>query len=301
MRIWTGLNQDSQNFQGGTLTIGKFDGLHLGHQKLLQTLTGGPRLVMSFDPLPIQVLRPDQGYKRLLPKEDLGEQLPRFAVDALLVLPFTKELAGKSAADFAEQVIWQPFRPRHLVVGYDFAMGKDRQGDLAWLRGWCSVKGLEFTVAEPFQLEGQTVSSGRVRELIQKGDVAAAARLLGRPFYVRGEVIAGAGRGRSIGVPTLNQKPVNETLPDLGVYASRTRWRGQTLDSVTNVGRVPTFTDQTKVHVETHVFGRDVSAYGDTVDVDLVQRLRPEKKFSSAEDLKNQIAQDILEAKRILG
>lgn len=303
MRIWTGLNQDTQNFQGGTLTIGKFDGLHLGHQRLLAALNQGPepRVVMSFDPLPIQVLRPDQGYKRLMPKGDLGEQLPCYGADLLLILNFTTDMAAKSAAQFAEDVIVQPFAPKKLVVGYDFAMGKDRQGGLEWLRAWCRERKIELYVSEPFQLEGQTVSSGRVRGLIQNGDVAGAARLLGRPFYLRGQVIQGAGRGRTIGVPTLNQTVENETLPALGVYASRTRILGQVFNSVTNVGRVPTFTDQTQVQVETHVPDQTLSAYGERLDVDLIQRLRPEKKFADVEDLKKQIALDILEAKRILG
>lgn len=302
MRIWQGLAQESQNFQGATLTIGKFDGLHLGHQRLLESVVRGPspRVVMTFDPLPIQVLRPGHGYIRLLPIEDLGEQLPKFGIDLLLVLNFNQEMASKTAAEFAEDIIWKPFRPRKLVVGYDFAMGKDRQGNLDWIRSWCGKQGVELEVSEAFQLDGQTVSSGRVRELIQQGDVTQAAELLGRPFYIRGEVVQGAGRGRTIGVPTLNQKVMNETLPALGVYASRTRWRGKTLKSVTNVGRVPTFTDQTKVHIETHVLDETVSAYGDCIDVDLVRRLRPEKKFSSVEDLKKQIALDILEARRCL-
>jgi riboflavin kinase/FMN adenylyltransferase len=255
---------------------------------------------MTFDPLPIQVLRPGQGYIRLLPKEDLSEQLPRLGIDLLAVLPFSSSMALQTAEEFAEQWIMKPFNPRKLVVGYDFAMGKDRQGNLAWLEQWCKARKIEFSVSPVFEIGGRPVSSGRVRELIQQGEVAQAGQLLGRAFYIRGEVVQGAGRGRSIGVPTLNQKVQNETLPALGVYASRTRLHDQILNSVTNVGRVPTFTDQAQIHIETHVMDHSLSAYGERIDVDLVQRLRPEKKFSSAEDLKKQIALDILEARRVL-
>ncbi len=305
MRIWTGSSGDSQKFQGGVVTVGKFDGLHLGHQKLLEVVRQGPKpwVVLTFDPLPIQVLQPEKHYARLMPKEDLGEQLPKTGVELLYVMKFDQSLAGKSAAEFADGVIWQPFQPKAIVVGYDFAFGKNREGNLAWLERWCGgeQRKIQLHVVKPFELDGQAVSSGRVRAMIEAGAVDQAARLLGRPFYVRGLVIRGAGRGGSIGVPTLNQQVANETLPALGVYATRTRWRGQSMNSVTNVGRVPTFTDQREIHVETHVLNQTVHAYGETVDVDLIQRLRPEKKFTSAEDLKIQIKQDILDATRILG
>ncbi len=303
MRIWTGSSGDSQKFQGGVVTIGKFDGLHLGHQKLLEVVRQGPKpwVVLTFDPLPIQVLQPDKHYARLMPKEDLGEQLPKTGVELLYVMKFDQTLAAKSAAEFAEGVIRAPFRPKVIVVGYDFAFGKNREGDLAWLRRWGDTHGIALNVVKPFEFDGETVSSGRVRKLIEAGAVDQASRLLGRPFYVRGRVIRGAGRGASIGVPTLNQQVANETLPGLGVYASRTRWRGQVMISVTNVGRVPTFSDGKEIHVETHVLNQSLSAYGETVDVDLIAHLRSEKKFGSVEDLKNQIKQDILDATRILG
>jgi len=303
MRIWRGSDEDSQNFQGGTVTVGKFDGLHLGHQKLLEEVRKGskPWVVMTFDPLPLQFLQPDKGYHRLMPKEDLEHQLPAFGIDVLRILPFVRQLAEKTPEQFAEDYFWRDFKPKKIVVGHDFAMGKDRKGHVQWLKRWSDERDVQLLVVPPFELDGKVVSSGRVRELINQGAVDEAAKLLGRPFYVRGQVVQGAGRGRGIGVPTLNQKVVNETLPAIGVYASRTRWKNQVMNSVTNVGRVPTFTDQRNIQVETHVLNRDINAYGDTVDVDLIHRLRPEKKFASVEDLKKQIQQDILEASSILG
>ncbi len=301
MRVWNDLNGDPGPFRGGTVTIGKFDGLHLGHQELLQRLQKGPQpgIVLTFDPHPLQVLQPELGLKKIFPKADLSEQLPCYGVDLLAILPFTRELAALPAAEFAERYIAR-LEPRQLIVGYDFAFGRKREGNLEWLKNWCGQRKIGFTVVAPIEAGGSPVSSRRVRELIQKGDVHLVRPLLHRFFYLRGEVVRGAGRGRSIGVPTLNQRVENETLPASGVYASRTKIGHLLFPSVTNVGVVPTFTNDREVQVETHLIGASRDAYGERVDVELIKRLRPEMKFPSAADLKKRIEKDILEAEREL-
>lgn len=298
MRVFNDLNGDTRDFHGGVVTIGKFDGLHLGHQELLKQVSRGPKpaVVLTFDPHPIQVLQPEKGLTKIFPKEDLAEQLPCYGIEGLGVIAFSLEVAAQSAATFAENTLWKPFQPKRLVVGYDFAFGHKREGNIDWLKKWCADRKIAITIVAPLENGGAPVSSRRVRELIVNGDVKSARELLGRPFYLRGVVVKGAGRGKSIGFPTLNLQVSNETLPGLGVYATRTKIGDRVYGSVTNVGRVPTFTDQSRVHVETHLLNQSLEAYGAKIDVEFLRRLRPEKKFASAADLKKQIEQDILEA-----
>ena len=303
MQVWRQIDPvGAKNFQGGVIVIGNFDGLHLGHQALLAAANRhpGPRTVITFDPHPVQVLRPDQGLRRLLPREDLEEHLPGYSIDLLLILPFTKAFAQLSPDDFLTTYL-NPFTPRWVVAGYDFAFGRDRQGSLQRMREWALGLGAEVETLPALEKGGAIVSSRRVRELVTQGLVAEAASLLGRPFYVRGRVIKGAGRGVGLGFPTLNQEPVNEILPAFGVYATRTRWRGKSWPSITNIGTNPTFESGQAVKVETHVLDGDPNLADESLDVDFVQFIRPERKFQSSVDLANQIRSDILKAKSILG
>jgi riboflavin kinase/FMN adenylyltransferase len=288
---------------GGVLTIGNYDGLHLGHQSLLKTMQAlpGPRTVITFEPHPLQVLQPQRHLKRVFPREDLSEHLPDFDVDWLIVLPFDRAFAAVPAREFLERYVGEPFRPRHIVAGYDFAFGNGREGTLDMLKSWAAARAVEVHVVPPLRIGGEIVSSRRIRDLVMKGDVHGAALLLGRPYYVRGEVIAGAGRGAQIGVPTLNQKPINETLPAIGVYVSRTHADGRIYGSVTNVGTNPTFENGHDVKIETHVLDITADWRGKVIDVELIERLRDEKKFAGVEELKKQIGSDITKARAILG
>jgi len=301
MQVWTGLV--AQNFHNSVVMIGNFDGLHLGHQTLLKQAGEypSPRIVITFDPHPMQVLRPERRLRRLFPVSDLEEQLPRFGIDLLLVLPFTHEFSTIPAGEFLNRYLGQAFSPKHVVAGYDFAFGNGREGNLELLRGWTASRQITLDVLPPLRMGGEIISSRRIRDAITKGDVHGASLLLGRPFYLRGEVISGAGRGKQIGVPTLNQRVANETLPPIGVYATRTTCEGQTFASVTNVGVNPTFESGSQIKVETHLLNQDIDWRGKRIDVHLLERLRDEKKFSSIEDLKKQIQSDILKAKGILG
>ena len=303
MQVWTSLENKEQNFHHGVVTIGNFDGIHLGHQTLLnQALTvRGPRLVITFDPHPMQVLRPERELKLLFPREDLIEQLPLYGVDLLLILPFNREFAALPARTFLNTYIAEAFYPENIVAGYDFTFGSGREGTLDMLRDWTKHAGIKLETMPPLRMSGEVVSSRRIRDLILKGDVHSASLLLGRPFYLRGEVIAGAGRGVSIGYPTLNQRVVNETVPPSGVYVSRTMAAGVIYPSLTNIGTNPTFETGTVVKVETHILDQTVELRGKSIDVQLLERLREEKKFSGIEDLKKQILSDILKAKAILG
>lgn len=301
MEIVSDLELAGHKFHGGTVTIGNFDGLHLGHQELLKQarVVGAPIVVISFDPHPVQVLYPERQLRRLFPREDLYEQLPKYGVNLLWMLPFSKEFAAWPAEKFLEECLWQRLRPKALVVGYDFAFGKSRSGSLEGLKAWGKTKGVEIHVVEPLKFANDIVSSRRLRELICQGRVKEARQLLGRPFYLRGSVISGAGRGAGLGSPTLNQEVVNETYPAHGVYASFTIYGNQKYPSVTNIGVNPTFGGR-EIKVETHVLNATLDLRGMSVDVELIDYIRPEMKFESVEDLKKQIRQDILKVNETL-
>ena len=293
--------QNFHGYDGAVITIGNFDGLHLGHRALLKAAgqPPGPRVVITFAPHPVQVLYPERGLRRLLPREDLREQLPALGIDLLVELPFTREFASLTAPEFLNGYL-SPFKPSALVVGYDFAFGKAREGKQEGLRAWCDARGTKFSVVPPFEVDGAAVSSRRLRDLVERGEVGEARRLLGRPYYLRGLVGSGAGRGAGMGSPTLNQAVTNETLPKNGVYVSRARWRGEHYDAVTNVGLTPTFGASSEVKIETHVLDQDLHWRDQVVDVDLLERLRDERKFDDVAQLRTQIATDIARARQIL-
>jgi riboflavin kinase/FMN adenylyltransferase len=300
---WNGQDALSQKFQGGSVTIGNFDGLHLGHQALFrkarETAGHGPVSVITFDPHPQTILHPEREIRRIFPREDLNEQLPRFGVDLLAILEFTPAMARLTALEFWNRYVSQPLKPKHVIAGHDFAFGKDRTGTIDFLKAWGKNNSAAVHVVEPLKLDGEIVSSRSIRELIAQGRVSEARRRLGRPFYLRSEVGHGAGRGKTIGVPTMNFTSIQQVVPKLGVYATRTLWEGKFLTSVTNVGVNPTFGGD-RLKVETHVLDRHLDARGKTVQVEFIERLRDERKFPGIEDLKKQIKDDILKAQGVL-
>lgn len=303
MQVWKGTEPGGQIIQGGVVTIGNFDGLHRGHQTLLKRALAhtSPRIVLTFDPHPMQIVAPERSLRRLFPREDLEEQLPKYDVDVLRIIQFTREFSRLPAREFLEKHVFEPFHPKALVAGYDFAFGSDREGTLEVLEDWCAEKEIELDVVPPLSESGDTVSSSRLRGLLGEGDVAQVSRLLGRYFYLRGEVVHGDGRGAGIGFATLNMKVENETLPALGVYVTRTIHQGKRYRSVTNVGMNPTFmTGGEIVKVETHLLDENPDWYGQKIDVEFMGRLRGEKKFADVEDLKRQIAKDVRKAREVL-
>jgi riboflavin kinase/FMN adenylyltransferase len=303
MLRWNGWDPLPQKFHGGSVTIGNFDGLHLGHQALFrkarETAGSGPVSVITFDPHPQAILHPGSEIRRIFPREDLVEQLPRFGVDLLAILEFTPEMAKLTADEFWSRYVSGPLKPKHVIAGHDFAFGKDRTGTLDFLKAWGKNNSASVHVVEPLKLDGEIVSSRLIRELILQGQVSEARRRLGRPFYLRGEVGRGAGRGKTIGVPTMNFTSIRQVIPKLGVYATRTLWEGCCLASVTNVGVNPTFGGD-HLKVETHVLNQHLDARGKTVQIEFIERLREERKFPGIEDLKKQIKEDILKAQGVL-
>lgn len=303
MQVFQGI-QDLKSkggaFAASVVTIGNFDGVHLGHRHLLKTVTqeagflGVPSVVYTFHPHPVKVLHPERGPQRLFDLKDQQDQMNEAGIHTLIVENFTREFAQVSAREFLEEFLLKPLAPKTLVVGHDFSFGADREGNLHTLEQYCRTHNIKLIVIPPFQFDGAVVSSSRIRALLKQGDIESAERLLGRRYYLRGPVEKGFQRGRTIGVPTANVHPDVEFLPRLGVYVTLTGWGGKLLPSITNIGINPTFTEGKKkpVKVETHIFDFNAEIYGAEVQVHLLHFLRDEKKFSGLEELKDQIQKD---------
>ena len=298
--------QDAQ-LGAAWLTIGVFDGVHLGHQKILKDLTAGAHaagaaaVVLSFRPHPIEVLRGPVQYFYLSSPEERAEQIAALGVDLLISQAFTQELANTSARNFV-RLLTGHLGLQQLWVGHDFALGHNRQGDIPALIELGKELGFAVHAVEAVRLDGEIVSSSRIRKLLGEGKVEEAARFLGRPYALTGEVVGGAGRGRTIGIPTANLAiSEKRALPASGVYVTWATVGSQRWGSVTNIGTRPTFEDKPAAPVvETHLLDyAGGEFYGENLRLDFVARLRAEQKFSGVEELLGQIHRDI-EAGRLV-
>jgi riboflavin kinase/FMN adenylyltransferase len=314
VQIIEGVRKLQSPFSSSALTIGSFDGVHLGHQALIRRVVararalGVPAVVMTFEPHPVQVLFPDRKLQRIFDFEDQREQLARLGVDVLVIEPFSREFSELPPERYLSEWVYEPFHPQALVVGYDFSFGAHRRGSIASLREKAPAYGFEVEVVEPVKLGDITVSSTRIRQALAEGDVALVKRLLGRPFYLKGIVEKGAGRGRTIGIPTANLRTPAELVPARGVYCGWAEIRGKKEKALINIGLNPTFTDglAPTPTIEAHLpdfapaGGEAATFYGENLSLEFVSRLRDERKFASAAELVAQIHSDIAEGKRIL-
>jgi riboflavin kinase/FMN adenylyltransferase len=296
------------------LTAGNFDGVHVGHQRIMATVTararalGGSAVVYTFDPHPRRVLTPERAPRLLTTLEQKLELLAELGVDAVVVEPFDRDFAHLPAERFVREVLHARMRPVELYVGYDFHYGRDREGSMRTLAELGPHLGFAVTIIPEVKLGERDVNSTRVRELLAAGEVEGAAQLLGRPYRVRGAVARGDQRGRTIGFPTLNLAAENEILPCVGVYACRVRFLdagepapGAWFGAVANVGRRPTVKANDAIGVEAHVFDFAADAYGRRVEVAFEARLRGEQRFPGLDALREQIARDAAAARARLG
>jgi riboflavin kinase/FMN adenylyltransferase len=288
--------------QGAVVSIGNFDGIHLGHQKILQTVVEKARqqhavaTVLTFDPHPLKVLRPAQAPPLVC---TLPQRLDGFAamgIEAALVVRFDLALAAHSPEEFVREFLAGPLRARAVLVGGNFRFGHKQAGNAATLRELGSQLGFAVEIVEPVVSNGEVVSSTAVRRAVSEGRAADATRLLGRPFALTGEIQRGEGRGSTILVPTLNLAPEQELLPKTGVYATETLVDGRLFRSATNVGFRPTF-NGTNLSVESHLFGFAEKRTEGRLEVRFRERLRDEQKFSGPEELRRQIASDLDKAR----
>lgn len=306
MKILQGVRLLPKPMLKSVLTIGNFDGVHLGHQALVQEVLKRsrasriPSVVMTFDPHPMKVLRPDRNLKKLFPGEDQYQQLEKLGIDVLVVEPFSREFSQLPPSQYVDDWIINPFHPELLVVGHDFTFGANRAGTLSFLQERGRAAGFELLVVPPVKVDGEVVSSSRIRKAVVDGQVSLAEKLLGRRFYLQGIVEKGAGRGRTIGVPTANLRTPAELVPGLGVYACLVELNGKRFSAAVNIGHNPTFQSEGQVSVEAHILDFSSDIYGVPMRLEFVERIRDEQKFSSVIALTDQIKKDIVRARQIL-
>ena len=286
------------------ITIGTFDGVHLGHQYLLDQLVRTARrsgllpLVLTFRNHPRSVLNPSAPMKYIT---DLETRLSLLAqrVDRVVAIDFTRDLSLLTAAEFVA-ILEELLRMKGLVVGADFALGHRRQGDVSTLRQLGSTVGFWVETLEPFSLEGRAVNSSGIRKSLDQGQVEVVSRMLGRPFSLTGVVVEGERRGRVLGFPTVNLSlPPDMALPSDGIYATWAGVEGQRYQSATSIGVRPTFGEGKRL-VESFLMDFDGDLYGRQVTLEFAQRLREEMAFASAEALVEQMRQDVAQSRGIL-
>lgn len=291
--------------RGSVLAIGNFDGIHLGHQAILKQAVeraakiGAVATALTFEPAPLRVLRPHLAPKRISTNDQRLEWFRAVDVESAVVLPFTVELSRLAPSEFVEAILLRELRVRAVLVGENFRFGHKQSGDVATLRELGRRHGFDVIAIAPVVAHGEVVSSTVIRREVSAGNVTQAGRLLGRPFVLTGKVVSGTGAGRKFTFPTLNVRPEQELLPAPGVYITRTLLQGEDKSrrSVTNVGVRPTF-GGTALTVETHLLGFSGEVAPKRLELRFWKRLRAERKFSSPEELRAQIARDIRAANR---
>lgn len=306
MQVFEGIEKLPHSLASSVVTIGNFDGVHRGHQQLIETVVrearhfGVPSVVYTFHPHPMRILRPERPTLRLFDLRDQQEQFAKAGIEILVLENFTKEFSQISAAEFLKRCVVDRLQPKTLVVGHDFSFGAGRSGNISYLEHFSAEHGIRLIVIPPYQDAGGVVSSTRIRQALTDGDVALANELLGRTYYLRGHVEQGFQRGRTIGVPTANIHPDVDFVPRKGVYCTLTKVGHHLHPSITNIGVNPTFQQGTvrgPLKIESHLLDFEALLYGVEVEVHLLKFLRDEKKFSGLEELKAQINQDIEHAR----
>jgi riboflavin kinase / FMN adenylyltransferase len=306
MVIYHNLNLVPQPFINPVITIGNFDGVHLGHQTLFQKVkdrsrdVAGQSVVITFDPHPIKLMRPNKSLPLLTTTEQKIKLLAALNLDVIIVHPFSAEFGAIPAREFVQHYLLQRLGAQEVVIGHDYRFGRNREGNIALLQSLGTELGFPVHVVDAIQINDTIVSSTLIRNLISDGQVHAATEFLGRPYEVTGEVIYGHGRGaRLLGFPTANIKADNELLPPAGIYAVQVELQGQIFPAVANIGTCPTFGNE-ESSLEVYLLDFDQDIYGQRLAVEFVQRLRDERRFPDLPALVAQIKADVAAARQIV-
>ena len=297
----------ARSANGTVVTVGSFDGVHLGHQAVLQEIAaraeaaGRASVLVTFEPHPLEVVNPQAAPPLLTTGPERREVLAQTPLDVAYFLRFDRQVAAMTPEAFVRRVLLDRCGMRELVIGHDHGFGRGRSGDVDTLRHLGAIHGFAVDVVAPVDFGDQHVSSSRVRRAVGGGDLGNASRMLGRPYSVSGLVGHGEHRGRQIGVPTINlvDVPPQKLLPPDGVYAVRVEWRGGRVDGMMNQGPKPTFADGRR-SLEAHLFEFDGDLYGEWVRIEWVERLRDVERFASVEQLKAQLDRDRVRARAVL-
>jgi riboflavin kinase / FMN adenylyltransferase len=286
---------------GGVVAVGNFDGVHQGHRVLIEQLVRlarevrGPAIVFTFDPSPAELLYPDSAPPALTWMERRAELLHQLGVDAVIAFPTDLPLLELTAQQFFERILVGELQIKGIVEGPNFRFGKGRTGDVAFLQQQCQAANLAIRIVQPQESDGQLVSSSRVRAALVAGDVALANQMLLEPYRLQGRVSTGAQRGRQLGFPTANLEDIPVLVPPVGVYAGRVQIDQRAFACAVHIGPNPTFGEQ-HLKVEVHVIGFQGDLYGQTMELELLDRVREVRKFASVDELKEQLTKDIARA-----
>lgn len=297
---------DSQHPDIG-VTIGNFDGVHIGHRQLLKKIKEECNsknlkfVVVTFNPHPQKILHPGKDHFLISSYDQRRQLLKKLGVDFLIEIMFTRDFSTLSPDEFLKEYILVYPKLKDFYLGYDFAFGANKQGGHDLVKSICLKSGIEVEIQPKFEFKGSVVSSSLIRERLISGRIDEVEEILGRPFNLEGVVVKGEGRGKKIGFPTANIQTSNDHLvPHKGVYVTKTNYQGMTYQSITNIGNNPTFKNGNQLHIETHIFDFDTDIYGETIEIEFLHKLRDEKKFPTVNDLIDQIKTDVGVAKDFL-
>ena len=306
MKVYRGLHGLEGKFKSPAVTLGNFDGVHIGHGEIFRRLKkrsgeiGGEALIFTFDPHPAKVLRPELSPSIITPLPEKLSLIEEHGLDGIILADFNKEFAEQHPASFVKDILHEKIGAKLVIIGHDFTFGKGKEGNIDSLISLGKEAGFSVEVVEPIRLDGEIVSSTRIRAMIKDGKVKEASSLLGRHHSIEGKVIKGHGRGKPLGFPTANIDFHAELLPKYGVYAVKAQLGQRQLTGVTNIGTKPTFNDD-EPSIETHIFDFDESIYGKELKISFVDRVRDVRSFNNTQDLSDQIAKDVGKAKDLLG
>jgi riboflavin kinase / FMN adenylyltransferase len=305
MQIIRHIGEPGEDIAGSVVTLGNFDGIHLGHQVLLQGAVrdskalGVPSVVLTFEPHPLKVLAPERAPQLILAHKDKLQLLQSLGIDIVAVQHFDRSFAKMTAEEFVRELLVRRLRAKKLWVGKDFRFGQGRRGGVEELVRWGNELGFVVAVVEPIMLNGGRVSSSRIRALLSEGRVDEVKPMLGRYHFISGRVVDGHRRGRDLGFPTANIAPRTEVVPMDGIYATLFHLGSRVLLSVSSVGLNPTFGVGPRT-VESFIMDFDEVIYGQPVQLSFVKRLRDEIKFASVPELTAQIEKDVQNAEAVL-
>ncbi len=305
MRIIRGIKNCCEKFPNPVLTLGNFDGVHLGHQAIFRQVVdrakavNGTSIAFTFEPHPLKVLAPDRSPKLLNTFHSKMKLIESSGMQVVICADFTREFAEQNPEEFARHVLVEGIGVKEVYIGYDYAFGKGREGSIGSLAALGQAHGFAVGVVDAVRVDDTVVSSSLVRDLVSNGRVDETPRYLGRFYSIEGNVVHGESRGRALGFPTANIQTANELLPALGVYAVRTVVGGRTIEGVASLGVRPTF-GEGPVSIEVFLFDYEGDLYGKHLEMSFVKRLRGEEKFPDADALVQQMHRDVEQAKGVL-
>jgi riboflavin kinase/FMN adenylyltransferase len=305
MKLFRKIEDIKEKFRNPVLTIGNFDGVHIGHRRIFDIVKekaskiNGDSVVFTFEPHPVKLLIPNKGPFLITTFEEKIRLIEESDIDIIVCPNFDMNFANQTPREFIENVFVNIIGIKEVVIGYDYLFGKNRKGNINTIKDFGKEYGFNVDVIKPIKVDNTIVSCTKIREYIKKGMVKEASLLLGRDYYIDGYVISGRERGRKLGFPTANLNPYNELIPKSGVYVAKIVYSNRMFEGVVNIGNNPTFSD-TSFSIEAHMFNFNKDIYGEKIRIIFIDRLREEVAFKNPDDLKRQIEIDIITAKKIL-